>query len=85
MKVFLAALLLVGICVLGMCFNILFRKNGEFPEYEVSKNREMRKLGIRCMHEQDEDIHGKHGNRAKDHNCNGQFSDACKGCSFYKE
>ena len=35
MEVFLAALVLVGFGVLGMCFNIIFRKNGQFPQTDV--------------------------------------------------
>ena len=53
MKVFLLTLALVALCVFGMCFNIIFRKDGRFPDYEVSKNREMRKRGIKCMHEEE--------------------------------
>ena len=47
MKVFLVAAALVGLCVFGMCFNIIFRKK-EFPKYDVGSNEEMRKRGIRC-------------------------------------
>ncbi len=32
-----------------MAFNILFRKNGKFPKYQVGHNKEMRKLGITCV------------------------------------
>lgn len=42
-----------------MCFNIIFRKNGKFPETEVSRNENMRKLGIKCMGELDEEIFSK--------------------------
>ena len=84
MKVFLLALVVVGLCVFGMCFNIIFRKDGEFPEYEVSKNKEMRKLGIRCVQEEealrqqgkDYEIPGK---------CRGEKSESCAGCALYKE
>ena len=58
MKVFLITLGIVALAVFGLCFNIIFRKNGEFPEYEVSSNKEMRKLGIKCMREQDAAIFG---------------------------
>ena len=43
MEILIAAIILVGLCVIGMCFNIIFRKNGHFPETEISSNREMRK------------------------------------------
>ena len=55
MEVFLAALVLVGFGVLGMCFNIIFRKNGQFPQTDVGSNENMKKLGIRCMREEDDD------------------------------
>ncbi len=48
MNLFIAALVLVGISVFGLCFNIIFRKDGKFPETDVGGNREMRKRGIRC-------------------------------------
>ena len=56
MKTVLAAIILLGLGVLGMCFNIIFRKNGKFPETEISRNENRRKMGIKCMREQDEDI-----------------------------
>ena len=61
MKVFLAALLLVGLCVVGLCFNIIFRKDGKFPETEIEINREMRKRGIKCAKEDEIKLWGKKG------------------------
>lgn len=84
MKVFLLALVLIGLGVFGMCFNIIFRKDGRFPEYEVSQNKEMRKLGIRCMHEEDAALFGKKG-KARHDRCTGEFTESCKGCALYKE
>ena len=71
MKVFLLALALVALCVLGLCFNILFRKK-DFPHYDVGSNEEMKKSGIRCYKDEDAAIHSKH--------CRGDYSDACKDC-----
>ncbi|MBR5700667.1 MAG: hypothetical protein IKX37_06195, partial [Bacteroidales bacterium] len=51
MKVFLAAVLFIGLCVLGLGVSIFFRKNGHFPETDISKNKEMQRLGITCPHE----------------------------------
>lgn len=81
MKVVLAAILFVGIAVFAMCFNIIFRKK-EFPNSDVGSNENMRKLGIRCMKDE-EDIIGRTSgkNKAK---CTGTHSDACEGCSFYE-
>ena len=53
----LRTLLLAGaviiVCVAAMCFNIIFRRNGRFPETEISRNRELRKRGIRCVREEE--------------------------------
>ncbi len=61
MEIFIAALLLVALCVLGLCFNIIFRKDGKFPETEIENNREMRKRGIKCAKEEEMKIWGKKG------------------------
>lgn len=74
MKVFLAALVLVALCVFGMCFNMIFRKK-EFPRYDVGSNEEMRKRGIRCYKDEDAALHKK--------KCSGNYSEACKECSLY--
>ena len=54
--VFLAVLVLVGLCVLGLGVNILFFKK-EFPKYDVGSNEEMRKRGIRCFKDDDAALH----------------------------
>lgn len=81
-QIFIIAAVLIGIGVFGMCFNIIFRKDGHFPEYEVSSNREMRKLGIRCMKEEEDIIFGRGGAPRHDH-CDGQYTEACAGCALY--
>ena len=83
LKTLLAAALFLGICIFGMCFNIIFRKDGKFPETEVSKNKDMRALGIRCMKEEEEDRFGNERQRERSTSCTGTYSDACAGCGFY--
>ena len=34
MKVFLLSVVIVALCVFGLCFNIIFRKK-DFPHYDV--------------------------------------------------
>ncbi len=51
MKVFLAAVLFIGLCVLGLGVSIFFRKGGHFPETDISKNKDMKRLGITCPRE----------------------------------
>ena len=83
MKTVLAAIILLGLGVIGMCFNIIFRKNGKFPETEISRNENMRKLGIKCMREQDKEIFSKKKPKRSD-SCTGTYSEACTGGSFYE-
>ena len=83
MKTVLAAILLIALCVFGMCFNIIFRKDGHFPVSDVGENEEMRKRGIRCMKEEMDDIplDGKKERKAV---CSGTYSEACGSCGLYK-
>ena len=83
MTVFLVTLVLVAAGVFGMCFNILFRKDGAFPEYEVGANKEMRRLGIRCMKEEMEDLDRKE--RPLHAACTGSTDPSCEGCSLYQK
>lgn len=80
-EVILAAIVLVGLCVAGLCFNILFRKNGRFPETEISRNPEMRKLGIRCAKEEELRIWGKKNNK-KNPTCADLGCGDCEGCDI---
>lgn len=80
MEVFLAAVILVGVCVLGMCFNIIFRKNGQFPQYEVGSNEKMKEMGIKCMKDVQAEIALKEGISKS---CSGDYSEACKDCGLY--
>ena len=61
MEIFIAALVFVALCVFGLCFNIIFRKDGKFPETEIENNREMRKRGIKCAKEEEMKLWGKKG------------------------
>lgn len=84
MKVFLAALILIGAGVFGMCFNILFRRK-DFPQSDVGANEEMRKKGIRCMAEIDAELFSSKRSRRIDKPaaCSGDYTDACASCAFY--
>ena len=73
MKVFLAALIFLGIGVFAMCFNIIFRGK-EFPNSDVGSNEQMRRIGIRCYKEDDAE--------AQRQVCTGNYSEACKDCGL---
>lgn len=51
MQLFLLILGIVGFAVLIMCFNIL--RGEEFPDGEISHNKELRKRGIICAKEEE--------------------------------
>lgn len=75
MEIVLVAIVILGLGVFGMCFNIIFRKK-DFPHYDVGSNEEMRKRGIRCYKDEDAALHAK--------KCKGDYSDACKECKLYE-
>lgn len=83
MKTLLAAILILAIAIALMCVGIIVK--GRFPETEVSKNNNMRKLGIKCPSEQEKEMFGTERQRQKSKSCTGTYSDACIGCGFYKE
>lgn len=82
MKLFLAVLILVGICVLAMSVGILAGKG--FPKTDVDANEELRKRGITCYKHEDARLQaeGRKGVKPAP-TCNGTYSDACKGCSLF--
>lgn len=78
MKVFLAAVVFVALAVLLLGVNIFFFRR-PFPNGEISTNPEMRKRGIRCVKEEELDrLAARKGGNL----CDGNYSDACAGCSF---
>ena len=80
MEIFVAALILVGLCVIGLGFNIIFRKNGKFPETEIENNKEMRKRGIRCAREEEMRIWGRKNGKDNPSCIDLGCSDCSAGC-----
>jgi len=81
MEILLAAVILVGLCVFGLCFNIIFRKDGKFPETEIENNKEMRKRGIKCAKEEEMRLWGprkKDGTPECDEGGCGSCSSTCR-------
>jgi len=48
MTVITLSIVLVALAVFLLCFNIIFRKEGKFPDTEIGHNKKLRELGIRC-------------------------------------
>ena len=81
MKVFLAALVFVGLAVLLLGVNIFFFHR-PFPDGEISTNPEMRKRGIKCAKEEElEMLAGRQGKKV----CSGNYSDACASCGLFQK
>ncbi len=82
MKIFLAVLIIVGFCFVGLGFNIIFRKNGKFPETEISRNKDMKKLGIKCVKEEEMQMLRKKSGK-KDFSCEDLGCGSCSGCDLH--
>lgn len=80
MDTFLAALIILAIGIAAMCIGIIVK--GRFPETEVSRNENMRKMGIKCINEDEDSLTGG-PRRKKATACSGVYSDACAGCGLY--
>ena len=63
MKLLLLTFIILGLCVFLLCFNIIFKKDGKFPDTEIEHNKEMRKRGIQCAKMEEKKIWGKKNNR----------------------
>lgn len=83
MKTLLAAILILAVAIALMCVGIIVK--GKFPETEVSKNENMRRLGVKCMHEQEKELFGTERQRQRSKSCTGTYSDQCAGCGFYNK
>jgi hypothetical protein len=85
--VFLLSIALVGIAFAGLGLNILFRKNGKFPETEVGSNKNMRNLGITCTKQDEIKIHRREQRAARQEAVAGQppVRDCGIGCSCVSE
>ena len=80
MEILLAAIILIGLCVFGLCFNIIFRKNGKFPETDVGSNREMRKRGIRCAKDDELRMWGTNKKKKPREDCGDMDCSSCGEC-----
>ena len=83
MKLLLLTFAIVGLCVFLLCFNIIFKKDGKFPDTEIEHNREMRKRGIQCAKIEEKKLWNKKNNRNKgqnNHDCTSDCGSCGAGC-----
>lgn len=79
MKLIILTIIIVGICVFLLCFNIIFRKDGKFPDTEIEHNKELRKRGIQCAKMEEKKLWGKKNTGNKGHKADGCNND-CGSC-----
>lgn len=81
MKVFVAALVLVAVCVLLMSVGVLMRRG--FPKYDLGSNEKLRGRGIVCFGEEDAALHRGRGRKGLPAGCDGNYSEACRDCNLF--
>ena len=81
MKVFLAAVIFVGLAVLLLGVNVFFFHR-PFPDGEISTNPEMKKRGIKCAKQEELEMLAARKGKTL---CDGNFSDACATCSLNRK
>lgn len=53
LKLLLITIGFVALCIVLLCINIIFKRNGTFPKTHISSNKHMRAKGIGCVQSQD--------------------------------
>lgn len=53
LKLVLIAIVLMAFVVLGLATQILFKKEGKFPNYHIGGNKHMKERGISCAQSYD--------------------------------
>lgn len=76
MKLLILTIIIVGFCVFALSFNIIFRKNGKFPDGEISHNKALTKQGIQCAKVEERKLWNKKSKR----NAEQCSDDDCAGC-----
>jgi len=69
-NILLLSVLLIGLSMIGLALNILVKKKGKFPAYQVGHNKDMAKLGIKCVKHEEIRCH-KAKLKAKEDGCAG--------------
>lgn len=78
MEIFIPILIIVGVCLFLLSFNVIFRKM-PFPDGEISRNKELRKRGIICAKEEELRMLGKIPKNS------GHNGENCEGCALFGE
>jgi len=77
MQLILITIAFVALCVFLLSFNIIFRKEGKFPDTEIGHNKEMRKKGLMCAKSEEKILWSKNRKGA----VQTESTEACSSCS----
>jgi len=80
MSLFLFSIGLIALCVFLLSFNIIFRKDGKFPDKEIGHNKEMRKLGLKCAKAEEKEMWGINGTMKRKNGGPSCSGSNCEGC-----
>ena len=69
MEIFILTLIFMALCFVAIGIRIWIK--GDFAETEIGRNKNMQKLGISCVKDDETIMHGK-----------GFRSDSCTGCAL---
>lgn len=87
MKTFLLAVIVLAVGIAGMAITIIVKKDGKFPDGEISHNKELRKKGIICAKEEELRLWGRNGSMRRKGASDRRVADCpeggCEGCAFY--
>lgn len=79
-KTLILSIVLLAVAVAGMAITIIVKKDGKFPDGEISHNKELRKRGIICAKEEEIRLWGRKGKKGRVKCPEG----GCEGCSFFE-
>ena len=68
MNLFVAALVIVALCVTVLGINVFFLHK-DFPHFDVGSNEQMLRRNIRCFKDEDALLHGKKSCSTDCENC----------------
>ena len=77
MKLLILSIIIVGFCVFALSITIIFKKDGKFPDKEISNNAHLRKKGLICAKAEEKILWSKKRRITKEcdpnvcHSCNG--------------
>jgi hypothetical protein len=81
METLIAALVFIGVSILLLSIGIILKKDGKFPDTEISNNKAMLKKGIKCAKHDEIKMWRKKG---VDASCESEVCGpgGCDGCAF---